>query len=324
MSHARRRGIGLAAALFLAIVFLIGLATESPTEPAAIVYAIPVVLIAIAFGPVTGAITGAVAGGLFWFAARYQAGGIDSLQILYRLGVLVFLGTIAGVLARRLESSEQSERASRELAEQVAERLEEAQRTAHLGSWEWDVAADSLSWSDELYRIFGVTPERFETTYDSYLSLIHPDDRELVEGTVGLAFETHERFAFSHRVVRPDGLVRVVESTGRAFVQNGQVVRMAGTALDVTERTAIEAEARAAREELLLREERGDRAVELNDEVVQGLALSGYLLSAGDTDAATAALRSTLDRAKRLVGDLIEADELEPGGLRREKPAEIE
>lgn len=324
MSRTRRRILGSAAALFMLVLFLIGFATESPAEPTAIVYAIPVVLIAIALGPAAGALSGAAGGILFLIAARSQAGGIDSLEILYRLVLLAIIGTIAGVVAKRLEASERSERASRELAEQVAERLEEAQQTAHLGSWEWDVRADAITWSNELFRIFGVTPERFDTTFNSYLGLIHPDDRELVEGAVRRAFETQDPFAFSHRLVRPDGTIRVVESAGRAFTEKGQVVRMAGTALDVTERTVLEDEARAAREKLLLREERSDRAVELNDEVVQGLALAHYLLSAGDTAAATAAVRSTLDRAKRLVGDLIDADELEPGGLRRENPAAVE
>jgi K+-sensing histidine kinase KdpD len=192
-----QRSIGIGAVLLLLAIFLLGIVLEAPSEPGAILYAIPVVLIALAVGPAAGALAGVTAGVLFWVAARYHDQSFDVFEMGYRLVVLVFLGAFAGVLAARLAASERSR--------------------------------------------------------------------------------------------------------------------------DAAEREAAEAQNRLAR-----REELGRRAVELNDEVVQGLALSGYLLSAGDTEAAAASLRSTLTRAQRIVGDLIETGDLEPGALRRDEPADVD
>jgi diguanylate cyclase (GGDEF)-like protein/PAS domain S-box-containing protein len=120
-------------------------------------------------------------------------------------------------------------------------RLAEAQRIAHVGSWEWDVAPDTVTWSDELYRIFGRTPQEFENTYESFLRYVHPEDREFIRRTIQEAYETGRPFAFEHRVVRPDGSVRVLQSRGEVLTgENGETVRMAGTAQDVTERKALE------------------------------------------------------------------------------------
>src|SRR5215207_7575131 len=120
-------------------------------------------------------------------------------------------------------------------------RLAEAQRIAHVGSWEWDVAPNTVTWSDELYRIFGRTPQEFENTYESFLRYVHPENREFIRGTIQEAYETGRPFAFEHRVVRPDGSVRVLQSRGEVLTgENGETVRMAGTAQDVTERKALE------------------------------------------------------------------------------------
>ena len=120
-------------------------------------------------------------------------------------------------------------------------RLAEAQRIAHVGSWEWDVAPNTVTWSDELYRIFGRTPQEFENTYESFLRYVHPEDREFIRRTIQEAYETGRPFAFEHRVVRPDGSVRALQSRGEVLTgENGEMVRMAGTAQDVTERKALE------------------------------------------------------------------------------------
>ncbi|HXH88010.1 MAG TPA: PAS domain-containing protein [Gaiellaceae bacterium] len=255
--------------LLLVAVFGVGLLTESPEEPGAILHAIPVVLVAIALGAVAGSLAGVLAGALFWIAVAYHDADHDALEIGYRIVGSSSSGASPGRLPPG--SSRRSKGASA-----------------------------------------------------SYLGLLHPEDRELVDSTVRHSFGSDQPFSFTHRLVRPNGEVRFVQSNGRAFLENETTVRMAGTALDVTERILAEREAADAHEELALREELGRRAVELNDEVVQGLALSGYLLSAGDAEAATASLRATLGRAQKLVGDLIDADGLEAGGLRRERPAEID
>src|SRR6266850_1236960 len=71
--------------------------------------------------------------------------------------------------------------------------LTETQHNAYVGSWEWDVLANKASWSDELYRIFGVQPQEFGATYEAFLAYVHPDDRKLVESTIEHALH-HKAF----------------------------------------------------------------------------------------------------------------------------------
>ncbi len=127
--------------------------------------------------------------------------------------------------------------------------LVEAQHLAHIGSWEWDVPANKIDWSDELYRIYGLTPQQFEANYENFLKYIHPDDREFVNGIVQQAFKDQQPFQFSHRVVCPNGTERVVSSTGKVFADsNGNTLRMAGTAQDVTEQKKYETELKESEE----------------------------------------------------------------------------
>jgi len=119
--------------------------------------------------------------------------------------------------------------------------LEEAQQLAHLGSWEWDVVANKIEWSDELFRIFGLTPQEFKTDYENYLKYIHPDDREYVNSIVQQALKDHQPYSFFHKAASADGKIRILSSTGKVFTDGfGNVIRMSGTAQDVTEQKNYE------------------------------------------------------------------------------------
>jgi PAS domain S-box-containing protein len=113
--------------------------------------------------------------------------------------------------------------------------MREAQALAHIGSWEWDIRRDVVTWSDELYRIYGLDPAAGPVDYTRYLESIHPDDREFVNATVRRAREEQRPYAFEHRVLRADGSVRTVAGRGRVIVEGGEPVKMLGTAQDVTE-----------------------------------------------------------------------------------------
>ena len=115
-------------------------------------------------------------------------------------------------------------------------RLAEAQQLAHIGSWEWTVADNSEWWSDELYRICGYEPKSISPTFETFAKILHPDDSERVAGLIQQAFNDRQPFNFEHRIVRPDGERRTLMARCRMIVDDtGVVVRMVGTAQDVTE-----------------------------------------------------------------------------------------
>ena len=120
-------------------------------------------------------------------------------------------------------------------------RLAEAQRIAAVGSWEWDIAGDTIVWSDELCRIYGVQ-QAAQHSFECYVQLVHPDDRALVQELVHEAFSTGGSFSFEHRLIRPDGDVRSMLARGEVMMgPNGAPLRMLGTGQDITERKRTEA-----------------------------------------------------------------------------------
>jgi diguanylate cyclase (GGDEF)-like protein/PAS domain S-box-containing protein len=115
-------------------------------------------------------------------------------------------------------------------------RLVETQELARIGSWEWDVETDAVSWSDELHRIYGVHPGEHEATFAGYLERVHPDDRERVQAAIGDALTDGEGFRFDERIVRPDGRIRTLASRGHVHHDpQGRPLRMIGICQDVTE-----------------------------------------------------------------------------------------
>ena len=128
----------------------------------------------------------------------------------------------------------------RERLEEVTERerqLAEAQEISGLGSWSWDVVEDVVTWSDQLYRIYGIDPADHVATYQGFLDRTHPDDRERVQATVQQTFEGEGDFELESRVLRPDGEVRWTLGRGRVTRDpaTGAPLRLSGTSADVTE-----------------------------------------------------------------------------------------
>ncbi len=135
-------------------------------------------------------------------------------------------------------------------------RLERAQEIAHLGSWELDVVDNRLTWSDEVYRIFGLEPREFAATYEAFLAAIHPDDRQAVDAAYsGSLREGQDSYEIEHRILRRDnGEVRIVhEKCEHLRDDSGRIVRSIGMIHDVTERQRAESLRQALAEHERLR-----------------------------------------------------------------------
>ncbi len=195
--------------------------------------------------------------------------------------------------------------------------LNEAQRIAHLGSWEWDVVTNQLSWSAEQYRIIGFDPEAGVPSRPTQLARIHPDDRERVMELWQRSLETGEPYAAEFRIVHPDGNERVIYGRG-AVVRDatGRVERLIGTSQDITERVQADA-ARAADREVQARLDGMIFAArQLADRVTDNLERSHGVMDALPSDSATGAeMRAALDAAmqdlrelRRLVRDAPSSD----------------
>jgi len=131
--------------------------------------------------------------------------------------------------------------------------LIEAQRLAHIGSWEWDVVTNVLTWSDEMYRIFGTTSEKFDLNFDNFLNAIHPEDRKSVMDNIQSSIKKQEPFDIYYRIVRPDGQERILQRRGEVLVNDqGKAIKLKGTTQDVTEMKLAEALLRAKTEELVV------------------------------------------------------------------------
>lgn len=121
------------------------------------------------------------------------------------------------------------------------ETLLEAQAIAHLGSWDWNIQTGSLTWSDEIYRIFGLQPQEFGATYEAFLSYIHPKDQQLVIDAVNKSVAEKAPYQIEHRVLWQNGLIRHVLEHGRVYYdENGTALRMIGVVHDITERKLYE------------------------------------------------------------------------------------
>ena len=117
--------------------------------------------------------------------------------------------------------------------------LEQAAAVGHIGSWSAQIPdrAGAITWSDECYRIFGVQPEQFDGRIESFVALIHPDDRAAVQAANEQALQNNTLYAVDHRIIRPDGSIRWIHEQGRPILDDAdRPIGMIGICQDITER----------------------------------------------------------------------------------------
>jgi diguanylate cyclase (GGDEF)-like protein/PAS domain S-box-containing protein len=158
-------------------------------------------------------------------------------------------GEIIGVIATVHDTTER--RSAEEKLRNSGRQLAEAQQIARIGSWNWDIPTNVVTWSDELYRMFGLKPQAMPIAYETFLSFIHPEDRDKVNDAVQKMMKDHQPFHQDRRIVWRDGTVRIHHSQGRVEVDSaGHPIRMYGTAQDITDRKRAEEQLQQSEEEL--------------------------------------------------------------------------
>ncbi len=116
-------------------------------------------------------------------------------------------------------------------------KLSEAQKLAHIGSWEWDIKTEKIILSDELCDIYGLTSGSFNSTYESFLEQVHEEDRAATKKIIEESYKKKIPFDFYHRVVRPNGDIRTIHAIGEVILnEKGDPAMMLGTGQDITER----------------------------------------------------------------------------------------
>lgn len=181
------------------------------------------------------------------------------------------------------EEIRQRIKAQKKLIENSA-KLIDAQQIAKVGSWEWRFYEEpAFEWSDQMCHIFGMHPRQFDGSYQSFLSHVHPDDREYVENTFKTAVQTKKPFTFEHKIIRNDGETRILFGGGRVITDDdGKVTKIIGSGQDVTDQKEREKELQKYGERLRKLTERVERtreeeririAREIHDELGQMLTV---------------------------------------------------
>ncbi len=148
--------------------------------------------------------------------------------------------TLLAVTAERLGTIIEHKQAE-EALRRSEERYAMAQRAANMGSWDWNIPAGELQWSDQIEPLFGFAPGQFGATYESFLECVHPEDRQHVIDAIDACIGEGREYSIEHRIVWPDGTVRWISEAGDVFRdEHGKVVRMAGVVQDITDRRRVE------------------------------------------------------------------------------------
>ena len=148
-------------------------------------------------------------------------------------------GTVVGTVAAADDVTDQ--RLAEQRAADLSQHLQLALEAGQLGTWRWDMATGSVTWDERLERVFGLEPGGFDGTFDTYVSLLHPEDRDQVLAAVRQAVDSKSSYQIDHRVVWPDGSVHWLQGRGSVTLDGaGAVTGTIGCTGDITASKAAE------------------------------------------------------------------------------------
>ncbi|MDX6385987.1 MAG: hypothetical protein QOK48_3560 [Blastocatellia bacterium] len=192
--------------------------------------------------------------------------------------------------------------------------LAQAQRLAHIGSWDWDLRTNAVTWSDELYHIFGLQPGTINAA-EEVDRFIHPDDLDLGWNTVKRAVANKQPYDYYHRILRPDGTERIARSRGAIMCDElGEPIKVFGATQDVTDLKRAEEKLKATSDQLRAlsarmesaREEEGIRiAREIHDELGSSLTRLKWDLEIMGKEGLAAEDQVCLGNSRRKISEMI-------------------
>lgn len=119
--------------------------------------------------------------------------------------------------------------------------MKQAQHLAHLGNWHWDLKVNRISWSDELYSIYGLDKKNYQPSFSGFLALVHSEDSARVQNSIEMALKNKTSFEFEERIARPNNEIRFLKSWGDVIKdEHDNIIGMFGACLDITERKLAE------------------------------------------------------------------------------------
>jgi diguanylate cyclase (GGDEF)-like protein/PAS domain S-box-containing protein len=143
------------------------------------------------------------------------------------------------------------ERRLKETLQKSEASLKKAQTIAHIGSWELDLVHNHLYWSDEIYHIFEIDSDNFVPSYEAFLEVIHPEDREMVNKIYRTSLQDRKKYTVDHRLQMGDGTIKWVREVGDSeYDEKGYATLSRGTVQDITDEVRINHELKEAKSKL--------------------------------------------------------------------------